>query len=39
VCVLVVSPDLFEPECRTPRQMALANAFCRYRELGDLIDV
>lgn len=34
VCVLVGSPDLFAPEYRTPRQMQLANAFCRYRELA-----
>ena len=31
---LVASPRLFEPECRTPRQMRLANALCRYRELA-----
>jgi uncharacterized protein len=29
---LVCSPLLLEPECRTPRQMRLANALCRYRE-------
>ncbi len=34
VCVIIASPRLFEPECRTPRQMQLANAFCRYRELA-----
>lgn len=34
VCVLVASPRLFEPHCRTPRQMQLANAFCRYAELA-----
>ena len=34
VCVLVASPALFTPQCRTPRQMQLANAFCRYRELA-----
>ena len=34
VCVLVASPALFAPECRTPRQMQLANAFCRYKELA-----
>ena len=34
VCVLVGSSDLFAPECHTPRQMQLANAFCRYRELA-----
>jgi len=31
-CVLVASPRLFEPECRNPRQMQLANGFCRYLE-------
>lgn len=34
VCVLVASPRLFEPDCRTPHQMRLANALCRYRELA-----
>jgi uncharacterized protein len=33
-CILVASPRLFEPECRTPRQMRLANALCRYSELA-----
>ncbi|RMH36610.1 MAG: TM0106 family RecB-like putative nuclease [Deltaproteobacteria bacterium] len=33
-CILVASPRLFEPECRTPRQIQLANAFCRYLELA-----
>ncbi len=32
--ILVSSPHLFEPDCRTPRQMKLANAFCRYREMA-----
>jgi predicted RecB family nuclease len=31
---LIASPHLFEPECKTPRQMKLANAFCRYREMA-----
>ncbi|MGY3032733.1 superfamily I DNA and/or RNA helicase [Bradyrhizobium sp. USDA 4354] len=34
ICVLVACPRLFEVECRTPRQMQLANAFCRYLELA-----
>jgi uncharacterized protein len=34
VCVLVASPRLFEPECQTPRQIQLANAFCRFAELA-----
>ncbi len=33
-CVLVANPRLFEPECRTPRQMQLANALARYREMA-----
>jgi predicted RecB family nuclease len=34
LAILVASPRLFEPECRSPRQMKLANALCRYRELA-----
>lgn len=34
VCVLVASPSVFEVSCRTPRQMQLANAFCRYLEMA-----
>jgi len=33
-CIMVAAPKLFEPVCKTPRQMRLANAFCRYRELA-----
>jgi predicted RecB family nuclease len=36
--IVVGSPRLFEPECRTPRQMQLANALCRYRELATIVD-
>jgi superfamily I DNA and/or RNA helicase len=38
-CVLVANPRLFEPECRTPKQMRMANAFCRYRELALALSV
>ncbi|MBT2989959.1 MAG: TM0106 family RecB-like putative nuclease [Candidatus Thiodiazotropha sp. (ex Ctena orbiculata)] len=34
LCILVGSPALFEPECKTPRQMKMANGFCRYLELA-----
>ena len=34
LCILVGNSKLFEPDCRTPAQMRLANAFCRYRELA-----
>ncbi len=32
--VIVASPLLFAPDCRSPRQMQLANALCRYREMA-----
>ena len=34
-CILVANPRLFEPECRSPRQIRLANAFCRYVEMAE----
>jgi uncharacterized protein len=33
--ILVSSPHIFEAECRTPRQIQLANAFCRYLEMAE----
>jgi uncharacterized protein len=35
LAVLVASPALFQVQCKTPRQMELANAFCRYLELAN----
>ncbi|MCB0637344.1 MAG: TM0106 family RecB-like putative nuclease [Lewinella sp.] len=32
--ILIGSPAVFEADCRTPRQMKLANAHCRYLELA-----
>jgi hypothetical protein len=32
--ILVASPRLFEPDCKSSRQMRLANALCRYVELS-----
>ncbi|GAB4511528.1 MAG: TM0106 family RecB-like putative nuclease [Roseibium sp.] len=37
ISVIVSAPALFEAECRTPRQIQLANAFCRYLELAEPI--
>jgi len=34
LAVLVASPRLLEPECQSPRQMHLANALCRFREMA-----
>jgi uncharacterized protein len=36
-CIIVSSPSLLSPECRTPRQMELANVLCRYAEMGDAV--
>ena len=32
--ILVASPRLFDPDCKSPRQMRLANALCRFVELA-----
>jgi uncharacterized protein len=31
---IVASPAVLEPQCRTPRQMQLANGICRFAELA-----
>lgn len=33
LAILIASPDVFEADCKTPRQMQLANGFCRYLEM------
>ncbi|HET9371621.1 MAG TPA: TM0106 family RecB-like putative nuclease [Vicinamibacterales bacterium] len=35
--ILVASPWLFEADCVTPRQMRLANALCRFREMAKAV--
>lgn len=35
--LIVGSPMLFEPECQTPRQIRLANALCRFREVAKTV--
>lgn len=37
ICVLVAAPAVFEADCRSPDQMQLANAFCRYLECATAI--
>jgi superfamily I DNA and/or RNA helicase len=37
ISVLVSSPQLLEAECRTPRQIQLVNAFCRFIELANIL--
>jgi predicted RecB family nuclease len=38
-CILVASARLMDPECKSPRQMKLANALCRYVELAKKVDI
>ncbi len=35
VAVVVGSPQLFNADCASPRQIRLANAFCRYLEMAE----
>jgi predicted RecB family nuclease len=37
MAVIVASPALFQVQCRTPRQIVLANAFCRFLEMAATI--
>ncbi len=37
ISILVCCPQVFEPECKTPEQIRLANAFCRYLEVAEKI--
>jgi predicted RecB family nuclease len=39
LAILVASPQVFEAECKTPRQMQLANAFCRYLEMAETVNI
>ncbi|MET4001226.1 TM0106 family RecB-like putative nuclease [Marinobacterium sp. MBR-109] len=39
MAILVASPYVFDAECRTPRQMQLANAFCRYLEMSQMMSM
>lgn len=36
---VVANPRLFAPDCKTPRQIKLANALCRYRELATIVSM
>ena len=38
VVIVVGSPRLLEPECRSPRQMQLANALCRFAEMAQVVE-
>jgi superfamily I DNA and/or RNA helicase len=38
-CIVVGSPLLLSPECRTPREMELVNVLCRYSEMSEHVSV
>jgi uncharacterized protein len=37
LAILVANPRLLEPDCRSPEQMQMANAFCRYKEMARVV--
>jgi superfamily I DNA and/or RNA helicase len=37
VAVIVASPTVSQVECKSPRQIELANAFCRYLEMAESV--
>jgi superfamily I DNA and/or RNA helicase len=37
--IIVANPRLFEPECKTPKQIRLANALCRFREMAKVVKI
>jgi uncharacterized protein len=37
LAVIVGSPAVLAPVCRAPRQMQLANAFCRFAEMAGVV--
>ena len=39
IFILIASPKLFEPECRTIDQMRWANALCRFKELAKEVKI
>ncbi|MDX1561855.1 MAG: AAA domain-containing protein, partial [Gammaproteobacteria bacterium] len=39
LCILVGNEALLAPQCKTPKQMRMANGFCRYRELASVVEV
>jgi len=37
--ILVASPSILEPDCKSPGQIKLANPFCRFVELAQEISI
>lgn len=39
ICILVVSPEILEPECHSIEQMRYANGICRFIELAAVVQI
>jgi superfamily I DNA and/or RNA helicase len=37
IFIMVANPAIFEPDCKSPAQIKLANPFCRFVELAEQI--
>jgi uncharacterized protein len=37
IFIMVSNPSIFEPDCKSPEQIKLANPFCRFTELANSI--
>ena len=37
--ILLAAPAIFEPDCKSPYQIKLANPFCRYVEVAKVVVV
>lgn len=37
--ILVGAPAIFEPDCKSPAQIKLANPFCRFIEMADVVEM
>lgn len=37
IFIMVGNPRLFEPDCKSPEQIKLANPFCRFMELATIV--
>lgn len=37
--ILVGAPAIFEPDCKSPAQIKLANPFCRFVEVAEVIEI
>jgi AAA domain len=38
-CILVASPRLFEPECRSVEHVRLANSLCKYLQMSQRVEL